>query len=112
MDDDKWASLQPEGFNYSYDSEGFITGSLASGNTIGSEEKKEDIYFVNDYGKVSPFEDRATVIEQYMQEDVLEPEQKVSAYPRLKAKAEFLAEWIKPYYGYVYFEKQQTEAAA
>ncbi len=112
MDEDKWALLLPEGFNYSYDSEGFITGSLASGNTIGSEEKKEDIYFVNDYGKVSPFEDRATVIEQYMQEDVLEPEQRVSAYPRLKAKAEFLAEWIKPYFGYVYFEKQQTEAAA
>ncbi|MBR6101168.1 MAG: hypothetical protein IKP95_01970 [Ruminococcus sp.] len=26
------------------------------------------------------------------------------AYPHLKAKLDYMADWIKPYFGYVYFE--------
>ncbi len=79
-------------------------------NTLYDFNKTGEAYFVDTYSKVAPDEDRATLIEQLMREDELEPEYRVSSSSILQAKAKFLADWIKPYFGYVYFENWHPAA--
>ena len=109
IDEEAWAKLDPEGFEYSNDIDAYRNGNYDSQNTL---EGDGEAWFIRDYSKVNSHEDRATVIEQVMTADPSVPESLVSNHPKLLAKAEFIAEWIKPYFGYVYFEDRLNGSAS
>ena len=110
LDSKKWNSFNPEGFVYAHNYESHGSEDTDYMNTLYDFNKTGEAYFVDTYSRVAPDEDRATLIEQLMREDELEPEYRVSSSSILQAKAKFLADWIKPYFGYVYFENWHPAA--
>ncbi len=101
IDNAAWEELNPEGFTY-YEN----TNTYDGGND--DEEYllvSDDPYFIRDYSKINIYEDRATLIEEIASGDTKTSYEKLCEYPHLKAKLDFLADWIRPYFGYVYFEE-------
>ncbi|SDB59078.1 hypothetical protein SAMN02910317_03115 [Ruminococcaceae bacterium FB2012] len=109
IDEDEWNALNPEGFEYSKDFDGYADGEMSSDHIYGYDD---DPYFARDYGKVTPLEDRATLIEMLFTDAYNDPaeyrdyiEDITEKSPHLKAKIDFLADWTKQLFGYVYWEK-------
>ncbi|MBR6044550.1 MAG: hypothetical protein IKP47_02825 [Ruminococcus sp.] len=104
IDEDEWNALNPEGFGYSTDFDGYAEGDTGRDHVYGDDD---DPYFYREYGKVTPLEDRATLIEGLF--DNAESETYIKdikeKYPHLKAKYDYLADWTKQLFGYVYWEK-------
>ena len=103
IDEEAWKKLLPEDFSYTVDNEQFATSSINDDYTLSGDG---EAYFIEAYSKVNEKEDRATTIERVMlvsfeNDDTLSA---VSDHPHLQAKADFLADWIEPYFGYAYFK--------
>ena len=103
IDEEAWKKLLPEDFSYTVDNEQFATSSINDDYTLRGDG---EAYFIEAYSKVNEKEDRATTIERVMlvsfeNDDALSA---VSDHPHLQAKADFLADWIEPYFGYAYFK--------
>lgn len=78
-------------------------------NIYGSDD---DPYFARDYGKLTPLEDRATLIEILFTDAYDDPAEYMDFIedisencPHMKAKYDYLADWTKQLFGYVYWEE-------
>ncbi|WP_024856913.1 dockerin type I repeat-containing protein [Ruminococcus albus] len=115
FDEDEWEKLNPEGFEY-------FTGDYFAGDMPWDEEFEqylthwasrnhnyENGYFVRDYSVINPHEDRATIMEfvypSFTKSGVYDMEEELPKYAHINAKLEYMAEWIRPYFGYVYWEE-------
>ena len=109
INEDEWAALNPEGFSYSTNFEGYDEGDAASKYVYSADN---DPYFYREYSKVTPMEDRATLIEGLFTDAYSDSDDYMTYIediqnkcPHLKAKLDYLAEWTKQLFGYVYWEK-------
>ena len=109
LDEDEWNTLNPEGFEYLADFGEYGEGDTSTDLVYGYDD---DPYFARDYGKVTPLEDRATLIEMLFTDAYDDPaeyreylEDITEKSPHLKAKIDYLADWTKQLFGYVYWEK-------
>ncbi len=120
FDDFEWSNLNPDGFIYSYDFDGYIekVGTDSRTPTFYNAQANGEInynfpYFISDYSMVTPMEDRATLIAQLFlwEYDVIDgrmfhtDEAELKKYPHLKAKLEFLEDYSKRLFGYVYWHE-------
>lgn len=119
-DEYEWKKLDPEGFEYSnsFDDYAENLGSDTTAPTLynaleNSSPQYDFPYFISDYSMITPYEDRATLIEQlFLREyDVSSGNMKsltideLKKYPHIKAKLDFLASWSKQEFGCVYWEE-------
>ena len=108
IDEDEWAALNPEGFNYSSDFSSYGEGN-ADGDLVYGDS--DDPYFARDYSKLTPLEDRATLIELLFTDAYDDPAEyrdyikDIADHPHMKAKYDYLADWTKQLFGYVYWEE-------
>ena len=120
ISDDEWNKMNPSGFVYTQDFDGYITESNDVYKTLSSvmwdEEKDYDgTYFISNYSIVTPMEDRATLIEQLFQCDYsFDPvdgdyprygTKLIADYPHLKEKLDYLKKWISVEFTYTYWEE-------
>ena len=123
LDSEKWNALNPYGFDYTHDFDAYMTDSEIRPEIFSYAEGTDKTlpYFISNYSRVTPMEDRATLIEHlfswdndddtfetYHQNDV----ESYKDYPHLKAKLDFLADWTKQEFGYVYWEETLKNFAA
>ena len=116
----EWNRLNPEGFEYTDSFEAYAEnpgpkeGEPLLYNVIYDDDKDYDLpYFIYDYSMINPREDRATLVEQMFRWDYDEKlegvrmfdETELRKYPHLRAKLDFIANWSKQEFGYVYWEK-------
>ena len=109
-----------DGFIYSYDFDGYIEKVGTDSRTptfynaqANGETNYNFPYFISDYSMVTPMEDRATLIAQLFlwEYDVIDgrmfhtDEAELKKYPHLKAKLEFLEDYSKRLFGYVYWHE-------
>lgn len=114
LDKDAWDELNPKGFSY-HCGDPLESAMMNNDHLLDSygNDNNYDAYFISEYSGTNQFEDRATIIE------TLEPSyssnasflEDLSNCPHLKAKLDFMGEWSKQYFGYVYWdEMRKTEA--
>ncbi len=115
----EWMELNPEGFEYSTDFDGYATDcseeqfELILDNVYYTiEPDYEYPYFISDYSKVTDMEDRATIIERLLSTEIdvngeehLIDLEKIKMYPHINAKIEFLENWTEQEFGYSYWDK-------
>ena len=123
IDANEWEKLNPKKFNYTSDFNSYaVSGTSDTYIMTGFWEKNKNYdkaYFVEQYSKVTPMEDRATLIEEVfnyageMVEEVAPQDAvaEISKYPHLKAKLDYLSEISKGIFGYVYWEVMLNAAA-
>ena len=104
LSEEKWLKLCPEGFEYAVDFDAYSDGLVSVDDTLLNSD---DPYFISDYSKVTPMEDRATLIEELFINRVNDSSffGDLKNYPHLQAKYDFLSEWSEKFFGYVYWEK-------
>ena len=124
LDESAWKKLNPAGHSYTHDFDGYATNTITDLNTLSQALMTESpnyktIYFARDYSHVTPMEDRATLIEALFTwscgwNTVNDPISEMYSYPHLKAKLDYLANYSKQEFGYVYWEEmlQSMENAA
>ena len=107
--DAEWDALNPGDFSYTGDLDEYSDGNTPSDHIYGSDE---DPFFCSEYSKVTPQEDRATLIEGLFtdacsasEDDMTYIEDVQEKYPHLKAKYEYLGKWTSQLFGYIYWEK-------
>lgn len=121
IDATEWEKLNPEGFSFTNDFDGYATnyGNIPYKTLMDVlwEEDKDynSIYFISNYSITTAMEDRATLIEQlfqcdYSQDPVDEDYPRLGPvtmrdYPHLAAKLDYLKNWIKSEFAYVYWEE-------
>ena len=120
LDESKWSELNPYDFYYSSDFDSYASSSELNDTMLEYADINEGLdpslpYFISSYSTVTAMEDRATLIECILShrykydgtddEPYVFGTEGISSYPHLKAKADFLAEWTKKEFGYVYWEK-------
>ena len=123
IDENEWEKMNPKNFNYTSNFNSYALNGTSDTYTMPSfwETKKnyDKVYFVEQYSKVTPKEDRATLVEEVFNyasdliEDVAPQEAvaEINKYPHLKAKLDYLGEISKEIFGYVYWEKMLNSAA-
>ena len=115
FDDEGWDKLNPEGFEY-YPGD-YFAGDTPKGemyekyltdNEFG-DPNYENAYFARNYSEWNPREDRATIVEFLCPSDAqagfYEMDEEIVKYTHIKAKLDYMGEWIRPYFGYVYWEE-------
>ena len=113
---DSWDALNPAGFQYMNDFDAYANSADISEYVIteAPEGVYDTAYFAAQYGTVNPVEDRATMIESIFYEwyDTETSEfvqlgnyKELIKYPHIKAKIDFLADWSKQEFGYVYWDE-------
>ncbi|MBR4628584.1 MAG: hypothetical protein IKO47_12995 [Ruminococcus sp.] len=116
LDDEKWNALNPAGFSYTQDFDGYSQNNTYRTDyfSYDKDADKSLPYFIGSYSIVTPMEDRATLIEELFEwkeddESFTHFHQNemnfYKDYPHLKAKLDFLADWTKQEFGYVYWEE-------
>ena len=121
IDEAEWNTLNPDGFSFTEDFDQYATSyggtpySTLSGEEWNDEKDYDSIYFISDYSIVTPMEDRATLIEQLFQCDYsvdpvndLYPRFGIKGmieYPRLMAKLDYLENWMKSEFDYIYWRE-------
>ncbi|MBR4628351.1 MAG: hypothetical protein IKO47_11785 [Ruminococcus sp.] len=121
----EWNAMNPYGFEYSNDFDGYATDTVQKPTTLEAADRNDNsqIYFISNYSTVTSMEDRATLIEELFEWDWdwVEGEnpkyyqnsvEYYKDYPRLKAKLDYLANWTKQEFGYVYWEETLKNFAA
>lgn len=124
LDYDTWQSFDPYGFTYTNDFDGYVTSDTGYEQTLEQELAErsgntDNVYFVSTYSQVTGMEDRATLIERVVSADTdyetnsfyVFGVKGISKYPHLKAKLDYLADWSKQEFGYVYWETVQKNLA-
>lgn len=125
FDEEEWNKLNPPGFEYTRDFDAYTNDSGERMEILqySSEMDKNAPYFVSSYSVVTPMEDRATLIENLFTWTCDDENQEVwtyhqygteyyNDYPHLKAKLDYLGNWIKQEFGYVYWEETLKNIAA
>lgn len=105
LSEEDWLKLCPECFEYFWDFEGYNDGNVSNADTFF---QSDDPFFITTYSKVTPMEDRATLIEDLFlsgMNDDTDFFEKLESSTHLQAKYDFLADWSKSFFGYVYWEK-------
>ena len=120
IDDREWAGFNPDGFEYLYDMDEYAKNADGDSsipiffNSFTDGKPQYDYpYFISDYSLTTPMEDRATLIEFLLDwyydanKDCmcLNDEEELKMFPHLRAKIEFLENWSKQEFGYIYWEK-------
>lgn len=120
IDHDEWAKLNPVGYEYPYDFDGYwekadndISTPTYYNAAVSGETRYDFPYFISDYSMVTPMEDRATLIAQLFlwEYDVktdrmcLTDEDELKKYPHIRAKLECLERYSQQLFGYVYWHK-------
>ncbi len=125
LDEKEWAKLNPEGFVYTEDLDAYaekgetdpLTPTLY--NAIEKTEPQYEFpFFISDYSMVTPYEDRATLIEHlFYNKDIFAHvrqwdlnQTEIKKYPHLNAKYEVLENLSKQEFGYVYWDKMLAKA--
>ena len=114
--DSDWNALNPYGFSYTNDFDAYMETCGSQYTTLSAIEYDEykdynAPYFISEYSLVTPREDRATLIEYLTGWRFDENTEyqfgttEMNKYPHLKAKLDFLADWTKQEFGYVYWEE-------
>lgn len=115
FDEDAWNKFNPEGFEY-------FNGDYLNGEEPQGEEYEKYLsgyysrkknykngYFVREYSETDPREDRATIMEIVCPSSVMSGiyrmDEEIEKYPHIKAKLDFMAEWSRQYFGYVYWDE-------
>ena len=115
FDEDAWNKFNPEGFEY-------FNGDYLNGEEPQGEEYEKYLsgyysrkknykngYFVRVYSETDPREDRATIMEIVCPSSVMSGiyrmDEEIEKYPHIKAKLDFMAEWSRQYFGYVYWDE-------
>lgn len=109
FNEEEWSKLNPEGFE-SYDV--WAPGVVHPDLYLGSDT--DDPYFLTPYCMGWSVEDRAIMLGSLFENDILGAPfdgnyyikyyNEYSQYPHLKAKYDYLAQWLKDYYGYAYWQ--------
>lgn len=114
FDEDAWEKLNPKDFKYM---EGdFFAGDMPEGKydkylsgAFSVKKNYENGYFVEEYSEANSREDRATIIgflnPSSIMSGVYRMDEEIEKYPHIKAKLDFLAEWSRQYFGYVYWDE-------
>ena len=112
---EEWLALDPPGFSYTADFDAYASSYTERSDIISymNDADKSLPYFISTYSLVTPMEDRATLIENlftwaYDQDTDtyhLNDVEFYKDYPHLKAKIDYLANWTKQEFGYVYWEE-------
>lgn len=85
LSNEKWDTYNPSGYVYSYDGSADYVYDVE--NTFFYEHNKDEVYFVDAYGKTNPYEDRARIMEYIMTSDRYARVMAQSPALRLKLKA-------------------------
>ena len=125
FNEEEWNKLNPPGFEYT---NGFDAYTNDSGERMEILQYSDEIdknapYFVSSCSVVTPMEDRATLIEKLFNWTCDDENQEVwtyhqygteyyNDYPHLKEKLDYLGNWIKQEFGYVYWEETLKNIAA
>ena len=125
LDEKEWKKLNPENFIYTYDFDAYAEKRGTDPhiptlyNTIEKTEPQYEFpFFISDYSMVTPYEDRATLIEHlfYNAGDSTYNHKwnlnsaDLKNYPHLNAKYEFLENLSKQEFGYIYWEEMLSKA--
>ena len=109
LNGEEWEALNPDDQSYTGDYDGYAAGDASNDRIYGYDD---DPYFYSEYGRVTPQEDRATLIEGLFLNAYTDPPdvdgyiRAVSEkYPHLKAKYEYLGRWTAQFFGYIYWEQ-------
>jgi hypothetical protein len=117
IDEDEWMKFNPAGFRYTDDLDGYarMTGSDYDSITSFEYEERTNYdspHFASFYSMVTPMEDRATIVEKmfgtYYDENGKNRRygsEGLKRFPHVGAKIDFLAEWAKQEFGYVYWDE-------
>ena len=110
-----WSEFNPEDFSYCYDFDSYYEDESVFEYIIpwdNDPAKRETVYFDQIYSTVTPFEDRATLVEDLLNESFdpelygfADPVERISAYPHLREKLDYMAEQSERTFGYVYWEE-------
>ena len=96
--------LNPEGYVYVGSKETYAEGEYSE-YLLGNPDH-DKVYFFSMYSTVNDSEDRATVIEAlFSYGSVSQGYEFIRLYPHLFAKVQYLADLIRPVFGYVYWEQ-------
>ncbi|MBP3798229.1 MAG: dockerin type I repeat-containing protein [Ruminococcus sp.] len=113
FDEEAWDKLNPDDFKY-------MTGNYFAGDETDKKyekycvglmdrNKNYDAYFIEEYSLTNSKEDRATLIgfmyPSSTQSGNYTMDEEIEKYPHLKAKLDYLGEWSKQYFGYVYWDE-------
>ena len=111
FDAEKWDINNPEGFSYIGDFDNYLVDSYVQNcRESYTSGDKDNVYFTKLYGTVNAREDRATLVESIMGNDVpfdspfktaLED---LNSYPHIKAKLDYMAQVLKDVLGGCYWE--------
>ena len=125
LDEGKWKELDPQGFDYTSDFDGYAENSNNGEDSYEYFLDADNIaydkpYFASSYGKVTPLEDRATLIEKVLttrysyktDKYTLIGTEDLNKYPHLKAKLDYFGELTKQEFGYVFWEKVEENIKA
>ena len=113
--DIRWSELNPEDFSYCYDFDNYYQDESVFEYIIPWDDdpaKRETVYFDQIYSTMSPYEDRATLVEDLLNESFdpdlygfADPMERICAYPHLREKLEYMAEQTERTFGYVYWKE-------
>ena len=91
LSDKVWSTCNPEGYEYSGDTSDDYINDVE--NTFFWESDNSKVYFIDQYGKTKPQEDRARLMEYVMAGDPYAKE--ICRIPALKKKLEIMADAIR-----------------
>lgn len=114
FDLEQWNSLNPSGYEYDEDFDNYYDHESKYEYLIPWDYEHEDadsVYFVDIYGTVTPYEDRATLIENLLLEEYdpelygfATAEERIRHYPHLNEKLGVMADYTREVFGDVYWE--------
>ena len=91
LSNEKWDTCNPSGYVYSYDGSADYVHDVE--NTFFHEHNKNDVYFVDAYGKTNPYEDRARIMEYIMTSDKYARD--MAEAPALRLKLKIMSDAIR-----------------
>ena len=110
-----WSEFNPANFLYCFDFDNYYENESMLEYVIpwdNDRTKSDTVYFDQIYSTVTPYEDRATLVEdllnEYYDPDVYgfaDPMERICAFPHLKEKLEYMAVQTERAFGSVYWEE-------
>lgn len=105
VDEELWNGMNPEGFEYGNDLEGFLEDESVLPFILGKGEPAAACV-IRSYSTVSEHEDRATLLEYILRPEApARAEENFAENPILKAKLDYLAGLSRSAFGYVYWDE-------
>ena len=105
LSNEKWDTCNPSGYVYSYDGSADYVHDVE--NTFFHEHNKNEVYFVDAYGKTNPYEDRARIMEYIMTSAPYARE--MAEAPALRLKLKIMSDAIREVFDTEQWEKPHWE---